>query len=68
MKSMENMKRGDLDRDKGLSPHPKMPATLPFLLMVGAVVEDLRFPSLPLDVVAGDMGDAGDPESRRVPS
>jgi hypothetical protein len=40
----------------------------PFLLVVGPVMEDLGFPCLPLDVIAGDMRDAGDPESRRVPS
>jgi hypothetical protein len=68
MKSMENMKRGDLRRDKGLSPDPEMPATFTLLLMVGAVMEDLRFPSLPLDVVAGQMRDAGDPETGWMPA
>jgi hypothetical protein len=54
-------------RDKGLSPHPKMPTAFTLLLMVGAVVEDLRFPSLPFDVVAGDMRDACDPQTGGMP-
>jgi hypothetical protein len=35
--------------------------------MVGAVVEDLGFPCLPLDVVAGDMRDACDPQTGGMP-
>ncbi len=62
------MVKGMSKGDKGLAPDPKMPTAFTLLLMVGAVVEDLGFAGLPLDVVAGDMGDAGNPQSRRVPS
>jgi hypothetical protein len=45
-----------------------MPSAFTLQLVVGAVVEDLGFAGLPLDVVACDMGDAGDPKPRRVPA